>query len=107
MNYETYDFVVLCEKLWRKVKCLVELQCLGCDGNSFEYQHTCQKLYSEHYLVEEGFLAYIYNLYFDELIINLLEILQYGRLTRYKKAELRQNVFIYLLDRVKYKSLYS
>ena len=105
--YEAFDFAVFCEKLWRKTKYLVKLQCQGCDKYSFGYQHTCQKLYIEHYLIDEGFLAYIYDLYFDEVIIDLLELLHYGRLTRYKKAKLRQDVVIYCLDRVKNKSLYS
>ena len=101
------SFKELSELLWKQIRLLVELQCEGCDIESSEHLHTCQKLYIEYYLIDKGFLAYFYQLHFDKVFSDISEGIHFGRITRYKKAMLKEEIFTYILERVQTKSLYS
>ena len=100
------QFTELCELLWKRIRILVELQCAGCDIESSEHSHTCQKLYSDYYLTEDGYLQYFYEKHFDTVFSSVTGSMNIGRITRYKKAQLKCDVFSYIFDRVRNKSLF-
>ena len=60
-------FTDLCQMPWQRIRYLIELQCKGCDTNSSEHLHACQKLYMEYYLIDQGYLRYFFKLCFDQV----------------------------------------
>lgn len=96
----------LAEFLWKIIREKVQLNCKGCDTSSTEYAHSCQKLFMEYYLIDRGFLAKFYHMYFDKTFDDVADNFLVGTLTRYKKARLKEEILSYLTARVQTKSLF-
>lgn len=107
MNYTNNSIDDIAEKVWKDIRMLVNRYCKGCDILYPEYVHDCQKLYMEYYLIECGYLKYFYDLHFDAVFNNIVTFFQLNRITRYKKATLRIDIFSYITDRVANNSLFS
>ena len=104
---ECAKFTELCELIWKQIRLLVKVQCKGCDLESSEHLHACQKLYQEYYLIHAGFLASIYEQHFDQVFDEVTEGVNIGTITRYKKRMLKTKMFSYIIERIQHKSLFS
>ena len=101
------EFTNLCELLWKQIRVLVELQCEGCNIESSEHLHSCQKLYKEYYLIHDGFLFRIYEHHFDQVFDDVIEDVHLGRITRLKKGMLKTQILSYIIECIENKSLFS
>lgn len=103
---DIYPISEISDILWSNIRKLVKKNCSGCDINSMDYLHSCQKLYIDYYLFDQGYLEYFYNLYFDISLFDILTKYPIKRLTRYKKDKLRVSIFSYLFERFQNSSLF-